>query len=132
MRVVIRFFFRTLRLILTPFVLLSEKLGGGKPLERSAEEQQKVDAACKQLALYQFKTCPFCVKVRKQMARLNLTIEKRDAQHNETHRAELEQGGGNVKVPCLRIKNEDGSEQWMYESGDINAWLKTRFGENSV
>lgn len=128
MRVVIRYFFRTLRLILTPFVLLSEKLGGGKPLQRSAEEQRKVDAACEQLALYQFKTCPFCVKVRKQIARLNLTIEKRDAQHNETNRADLEQGGGNIKVPCLRIKNEDGSEQWMYESGDINTWLEQRFG----
>ncbi len=128
MRVVIRYFFRTLRLILTPFVLLSEKLGGGKPLERSGEEQQKVNSACENLALYQFKTCPFCVKVRKQIARLNLNIEKRDAQHNATHRAELEQGGGNVKVPCLQIKNEDGSVQWMYESADINAWLEQRFG----
>ncbi|WP_372965418.1 glutaredoxin family protein [Marinobacter sp.] len=128
MRVVIRYFFRTLRLILTPFVLLSEKLGGGKPVERNSEEQQKVDAACEQLALYQFKTCPFCVKVRKQIARLNLNIELRDAQHNEAHRAELQQGGGAVKVPCLRIKNSDGSEQWMYESSDINAWLEKRFG----
>lgn len=67
MRVVIRFFFRTLRLILTPFVLLSEKLGGGKPVERNSEEQKHVDAACEQLALYQFKTCPFCVKVRKKI-----------------------------------------------------------------
>ncbi|WP_417544212.1 glutaredoxin family protein [Marinobacter sp.] len=129
MRVVIRYFFRTLRLILTPFVLLSEKLGGGKPLERSGEEQQKVNSACENLALYQFKTCPFCVKVRKQIARLNLNIEKRDAQHNATHRAELEQGGGNVKVPCLWIKNEDGSVQWMYESSHINAWLDQRFGK---
>ncbi|WP_309043306.1 glutaredoxin family protein [Marinobacter sediminicola] len=128
MRVVIRYFFRTLRLILTPFVLLSEKLGGGKPMERSPEDQKEVDAACENLALYQFKTCPFCVKVRKQIARLNLNIEKRDAQHNETHRTELEQGGGNIKVPCLRIQNEDGSEQWMYDSSDINTWLEQRFG----
>lgn len=128
MRVVIRYFFRTLRLILTPFVLLSEKLGGGKPVQRSTEAQQKVDAACENLALYQFKTCPFCVKVRKQIARLNLNIEKRDAQHNQTYRTDLEQGGGNIKVPCLRIRNADGSEQWLYESGDINTWLEERFG----
>lgn len=129
MRLVIRYFFRTLRLVLTPFVLLSEKIGVGKPLERGADEQKQVDAACENLALYQFKTCPFCIKVRKQMARLNLNIEKRDAQHNQTHRADLEQGGGNIKVPCLRIRNDDGSEQWMYESGDINAWLEQRFGK---
>lgn len=128
MRLIIRYFFRTLRLVLTPFVLLSEKLGGGKPLERSSEKQQEVDAACDSLALYQFKTCPFCVKVRKQIARLNLNIEKRDAQHNQNHRADLEQGGGTVKVPCLWISNEDGSDQWLYESSDINAWLEQRFG----
>lgn len=127
MRLVIRYFFRTLRLILTPFVLLSEKLGGGKPVQRRPVQQQEVDAACKSLALYQFKTCPFCVKVRKEIRRLNLDIELRDAQHDAGNRAELEAGGGSVKVPCLRIANADGGDQWLYESGDINAWLQQRF-----
>ena len=127
MRLVIRYFFRTLRLILTPFVLLSEKIGGGKPVQRSPQQQQEVDNACKDLALYQFKTCPFCVKVRKEIRRLNLDIELRDTQHDIQHRAQLEAGGGAVKVPCLRITNADGDDQWMYESDDINAWLKQRF-----
>ena len=131
MRLVIRYFFRTLRLVLTPFVLLSEKLGTGKPMQRSADEQQKVDAACESLALYQFKTCPFCTRVRKQIARLNLTIEKRDAQHDKTHREDLEQGAGKVKVPCLRIENSDGDEQWLFESGEINDWLEQRFGKTA-
>lgn len=129
MRLVIRYFFRTLRFILTPFVLLNEKLGVGKPVERSAGEQQRVDAACENLTLYQFKTCPFCIKVRKQIARLNLNIEKRDAQHDPTNRTELEKGGGKVKVPCLRITDENGGEQWMYESSEINEWLAQRFNK---
>jgi hypothetical protein len=27
----------------------------------------------------------------------------------------------------LRIAKADGSHQWLYESNDINAWLKQRF-----
>lgn len=127
MKMIIRYFFRTLRLILTPFVLLSENVGVGKQVQRSAQQQQEVDKTCDGLALYQFRTCPFCVKVRKEIKRLNLNIELRDTQYNDEHRAEILAGGGTVKVPCLRITTANGSDQWLYESNDINAWLKQRF-----
>jgi len=127
MKVIIRYFFRTLRLVLTPFMLLSEKLSTPESVNRSAEEQARVDEASKDLALYQFKACPFCIKVRKEIARLGLNIETRDAQHDPEHRAALEAGGGRVKVPCLKIRHEDGSEGWLYESGEIKAWLQERF-----
>jgi len=127
MKVIIRYFFRTLRLVLTPFMLLSEKLSTPESVNRSAEEQARVDEAIKDLALYQFKACPFCIKVRKEIARLGLNIETRDAQHDPEHRAALEAGGGRVKVPCLKIRHEDGSEGWLYESGEIKAWLQERF-----
>jgi len=126
MRIIIRYFFRTLRLILTPIVLLVEKLTTPKGQSRSDEAQQQVDEACKSLALYQFAACPFCVKVRKEIARLNLNIELRDAKNNEQHRQELLDGGGRVKVPCLRIEQGD-KVQWMYESDDINQYLQQRF-----
>lgn len=127
MRVVIRYFFRTLRLILTPFMLISEKLSTPESITRSAEEQARADEASKDLALYQFKACPFCIKVRKEIARLGLNIETRDAQHNPEHRAALEAGGGRIKVPCLKIQQDDGSERWLYESDEIKAWLQERF-----
>ncbi|SNB58196.1 Glutaredoxin [Marinobacter sp. es.042] len=127
MKVIIRYFFRTLRLVLTPFMLLSEKLSTPESVNRSAEEQARVDEASKDLALYQFKACPFCIKVRKEIARLGLNIETRDAQHDPEHRAALEAGGGRVKVPCLKIRHEDGSERWLYESDEIKAWLQERF-----
>ena len=127
MKVIIRYFFRTLRLVLTPFMLLSEKLSTPVSVNRSAEEQTRVDEASKDIALYQFKACPFCIKVRKEIARLGLNIETRDAQHDPEHRAALEAGGGRVKVPCLKIRHEDGSERWLYESGEIKAWLQERF-----
>jgi glutaredoxin len=127
MRVIIHYFFRTLRLILTPFMLLSEKLSTPESVPRSAEEQALADEASKDLALYQFSACPFCIKVRKEIARLGLNIETRDAQHDPQHRAALEAGGGQIKVPCLRIHQDDGSERWLYESSEIKTWLQERF-----
>ena len=127
MRVIIRYFFRTLRLVLTPFMLLSEKLCTPESVTRSADEQARADEASKNLALYQFKACPFCIKVRKEIARLGLNIETRDAQHDPEHRAALEAGGGQIKVRCLKIHQEDGSDRWLYESDENKAWLQERF-----
>lgn len=130
MRLVIRLFFRLIRLILTPFMLLAEWLTTPKAISRSEAEQTEVNNACKQLALYQFKACPFCIKVRKEMARLGLNIEKRDAQHNTHFRAELKNQGGSIKVPCLRIESGSGeshSVRWLYESNEIIQYLQQRF-----
>ncbi|WP_027967683.1 glutaredoxin family protein [Halomonas halocynthiae] len=128
MKIVFRYFFRGLRLVLAPVMIVSEKLSTPKPaVERSAEEQAKIDDACKALSLYQFRTCPFCIKVRKEMARLGLNIELRDTQKNPQHRQALMEGGGRVKVPCLRIDHDDRVE-WLYESSDINDWLNKQFG----
>ncbi|MDO8988021.1 MAG: glutathione S-transferase N-terminal domain-containing protein [Sideroxyarcus sp.] len=123
----IRMFFRTLRLVLMPFMLLWAKLATPKGIVRTAEAQQQIDLACDKLALYHFKTCPFCIKVRHEMARLSLPITLRDAQHDAAHRAELQQGGGKIQTPCLKIADGKGNVQWMYESGEIIKYLQQRF-----
>jgi glutaredoxin len=123
----IKMFFRTLRLILMPFMLLWAKLAMPKGIVRSAEAQRQVDQECAQLALYHFKTCPFCIKVRHEMARLSLPITLRDAQHDPEHREVLLQGGGKVQTPCLHITDAQGQVQWMYESNDIIKYLQQRF-----
>ncbi len=127
MRTLIRMFFRTLRLVLMPFMLLWAKLAMPKGVARSTEAQQQVALECSQMALYQFKTCPFCIKVRHEMGRLSLPITLRDAQHDAEHKEALLQGGGKVQTPCLRITGADGQVQWMYESGDIIQYLQQRF-----
>ena len=129
MRILIRTFFRGLRAVLGPVMLASEKFSTPKAIERNPEEQARVDQACRNLSLYQFRTCPFCIKVRKEIARLGLNIEVRDAQLDPDHRRELEAGGGLVKVPCLKILHDDGTTEWLYESEDINAWLHRRFSK---
>ena len=127
MKLVIKVFFRTLRILLIPFMLLWELLTTPKGVVRAAAAQQKVDQECRDLVLYQFKTCPFCIKVRREIKRLSLPIGLRDAQKNPQHRAELLQGGGTIKVPCLQIRGEQGNVQWMYESSVINQYLHQRF-----
>lgn len=127
MRTLIRLFFRTLRLALMPFMLLWAKLAMPKGIVRSIEAQQQVERESTQMALYHFRTCPFCIKVRHEMGRLSLPIELRDAQHDAGHREALLQGGGKVQTPCLRITGEDGQVQWLYESGDIIQYLRQRF-----
>ncbi|WP_088331869.1 glutaredoxin [Lacimicrobium sp. SS2-24] len=129
MRIIVRYFFRAVRLILTPFMLLSEKLTTPKAISRSSEAQKAAEQAAEKLALYQYRACPFCIKVRKQIARLGLPVEKRDALKNPIFRKELEQQGGKIKVPCLRIDQENGQYLWLYESDQINAWLTQRFGQ---
>ncbi|MDR9439764.1 MAG: glutaredoxin [Halomonas sp.] len=132
MKILIRTFFRGLRLVLAPVMLVSEKLSTPKAIERSPDEQARVDEACRNLALYQFRTCPFCIRVRKEVARLGLNIELRDAQLDPEHRRELAEGGGRVKVPCLRISHDDGADEWLYESDEINAWLHRHFGNTDA
>ncbi|MGB5854723.1 MAG: glutathione S-transferase N-terminal domain-containing protein [Oceanisphaera sp.] len=95
-------------------------------MQRSAEAQHAVDNACTELALYQLPRCPFCIKVRRNMHKLNLPIELRNVQPGSPYRDELEAGGGRVKSPCLRI-TEHGEVRWMYESNDIIAYLEQRF-----
>lgn len=100
------------------------------PVERSDEEQKKIEDELEDMALYQFKGCPFCVKVRRTVHKLNLPLEYRDAQNDQYHRTELKSGGGKIQVPCLRIDN--GSEtEWMYESDDIIEFLENKFGQDT-
>jgi glutaredoxin len=124
----IKLFFRTLRLILMPVMLLWAKLAMPKGIVRPTASQRQVNLACQRLALYHFKTCPFCIKVRHEMARLSLPIELRDAQYQPKHRAALAQGGGKIQTPCLKIQDKQGNVQWMYESTAIIQYLQQQFG----
>lgn len=128
MNVVARLFFRTLRAVLGPFLLLGNWLTRPRGIVRLPAEQQAVDARTRSLALYHFPTCPFCLKSRRTLRRLSLDIELRNARSDEVHRAALIAGGGKPQVPCLLITADDGRQTWLYESDAINAWLNREFG----
>ncbi len=117
---------KIVRLILGRIILLLNFLFSPRGVKRNTEQQAKVDEKAQSLSLYQFEACPFCVKVRRAMKRQSVNFELRDAKNNETHRAELEQGGGRIKVPCLRIEKQ-GEVEWLYESSDIVQYLEKEF-----
>ena len=127
MKLFFKFFFKTIRLIVGPIILFIDKITTPRGVKRPTEEQQKIDSEVNNLVLYQFKTCPFCIKVKRNNKRLSLNIETRDAQHNPIYREELLQGGGQIKVPCLKIIDEKGNDSWMYESNEIMQYLQGRF-----
>lgn len=127
MKLIMRYFFRLVRAILGPILLALEWITTPKGVVRSARAQQEVDARTRGLTLYQFRTCPFCIRTRRAIKRLSLDIETRDAQHDTASRAQLLEGGGKVKVPCLRICNDNDKVQWVYESRDIIRYLQENF-----
>lgn len=117
---------KALRIGLGQLVVFVDWISRPRKLKRSPEAQADVERATANLALYQFHACPFCVKVRRNLHRLNLPVQLRDAKNDAEHRQALEQQGGRIKVPCLRIE-ENGQSTWLYESKAIIAYLDQRF-----
>lgn len=95
--------------------------------QRSPEAQAQVDAAAASLALYQFHACPFCIKVRRVLHTLNVPVTLHDVNKSPAAEQVLIQKGGKRQVPCLHIKEDDGTERWLYESKAIIQYLETRF-----
>jgi glutaredoxin len=127
MKLFFKYFFRLLHLVIGPIILALDWLTSPRGLQRPAGEQQAIDQHTTKLVLYQFRMCPFCVKVRRTIKRLSLNIETRDALRDEPAREQLHAGGGNIKVPCLKIINDQGDETWLYESTHIVHYLQERF-----
>jgi len=116
-----------IRKILGLLILFFNWVFTPRGIKRDADIQATIDEQTGKLALYQYAACPFCVKVRRAMKRQSLNIETRDVKRCNTAREQLLAGGGDLKVPCLRIEDKDGSVNWMYESSDIINYLESNF-----
>ncbi len=123
---------RIIRQILGAIILLIDWIFTPRSIKREPELQAKIDEETRRLALYEFRSCPFCVKVRRALKRNTLSIDTRDVKRNDNYRDELLQGGGKIKVPCLRIEEQDGSVRWMYESRDIISYLESLVAKYSA
>jgi len=117
---------KALRLGLGQLIVLGDLATRPAKMKRTSEAQAAVDQAAGNLALYQFKACPFCVKIRRKLHTLNVPVALRDARNDATSRRELESQGGKIQVPCLRI-DENGQSTWLYESKAIAVYLEQRF-----
>ncbi len=118
---------KILRCGLGGLIVAVDKFTRPPQIQRSPEQQKKTDEQLNDLSLYQLYACPFCVKTRRVMFRLNLNIETKNVNPGSLYRDELMEGGGQIMVPCLRIKNET-EDKWMYESSDIIDYLEKKFG----
>jgi glutaredoxin len=125
------FIFKPIRWVLGQIIIFIDWLTRPKPAVYAPDKKAEIDAQTAKLALYQFKQCPFCVKTRRTVRRLGLDIETRDARNDPKWNQELISEGGKYQVPCLRIVNDDGSVEWLYESTDINQYLDKRFGTSA-
>lgn len=115
-----------IRTIIGKFILLADRASTPVSMQRSKDQQDIIDEQTRSLSIYQFHACPFCVKVRRELKRLNVNIELRDAKSNAEHKKTLIEQGGKHQVPCLRIEN-NSIVQWLYESDDIILYLRKKF-----
>ncbi len=122
-----KYLFFPIHLIVGSLIRLLDFLTTPSSIKRSEEAQQAIDDRCKNLTLYYYPSCPFCVRVKRQMKRLNLNIRKVDPRKDEIAMKNLKEQGGKLQVPCLQIANTEGSTVWMYESADISEYLTKEF-----
>lgn len=116
-----------IRFLLGRLILFFDWAFPPRGVKRDLTQQAQIDLQTNNLTLYQYAACPFCVKVRRAMKRQALKIDTRDVKRVLDAREELLAGGGLLKVPCLRIDNDAGQTQWLYESSDIINYLSERF-----
>ncbi len=122
MKLIIKLIRNLVGLIMSFFDVITR----GPKLKRPSEVQKEVDKQAESLTLYQFFACPFCIKTRRVIYKLNVPIQTRDASEGSPHRQVLLDGGGKIQTPCLRIENQ-GEVEWLYESSDIIKYLRQRF-----
>lgn len=106
-------------------ILLNALLPAKRQINRTAEEKVALRQKFKSASLYQFVGCPFCIKVRRALKRMDLELELRNCESGP-FREELLKFGGEIQVPCLRIQEESGSVRWMYESDAIISYLESQ------
>lgn len=118
-------FMTIIRFVLGKIILMLDAMFSPTPINRSPDLQAKYDQQAKSLQVYQLVACPFCVKVRREVKRLNLNIEYKNVEEPQ-NQSDLMAGGKQDQVPCLKI-NQNGSVQWLYESDDIIQYLRKQF-----
>lgn len=66
-----------MRLILCQLTLLLNWVFTPRSIKRDSGLQATIDSQTNSLALYQYRACPFCVKVRRAKKRQQLNIQTR-------------------------------------------------------
>ena len=78
------------------------------------------------LELYTLRGCPYCAKVKKKLAALDLDYEEHRVPIRHGKRETVKQISGQTGVPVL-VDHANGIEG-MYESEDIIQYLEEMYG----
>ena len=119
----IKYILKIVRNGLGLLIVFADRMSRPQKLIRSNQAQEMAQDSVNNLSLYQFYACPFCIKTRRAIHKLNVNIKTHDINKNPAHREQLQSEGGKVKVPCLRIE-EAGKVRWLYESDEIIRFLQ--------
>lgn len=76
------------------------------------------------LKLYTYEHCPYCEKVRRAFAEMEIDYDEIDAERGTNGSLQLLELGGKQQVPFL-VDEEEGI--FMYESDDIISYARARF-----
>ena len=96
-----------IRWILGSLILFLNWVFSPKSIVRNSVLQKEIDQQFSGFTLFHYPACPFCVKVRRVMKKYNLSLKLVDPRNCETGMQDLIKGGGKLKVPCLRIQNNN-------------------------
>lgn len=97
-----------------------------KPLEWSQEQRSLIDRESRRMQLYFCRRCPSSVQVRRSCDRFGLHMVEKDVGRVNSYRNELINGGGQSRVPCLRL-DLDNKTTWLYGHRSIVEYLETRY-----
>lgn len=97
-----------------------------KPVERSLSEQLQLNRESRRMQLYFCRTCPSSIAVKRYCEKIGLRVVEKDVVRVSAYRNELVCGGGEPKVPCLKIDDDQGG-RWLYSPEAIMAYLNQRF-----
>ena len=92
-----------IRFILGRIILFLDWLTSPRPNKISRTELDAIHNKVKNMTIYEFRACPFCVRVRRFMKKNNIIINTKDARRSKVFAQELIDGGGKLQVPCLKI-----------------------------
>ncbi|ASP40518.1 hypothetical protein CHH28_18400 [Bacterioplanes sanyensis] len=97
-----------------------------RPVSRDQREQSRLNRESRRMQLYFCRSCPSSISVKRHCAKLGLRVVEKDVDRVNSFRNELVRGGGQPRVPCLRIA--DGQkEHWLYSPDKILKYLDSHF-----
>lgn len=97
-----------------------------RPLARSGMEKDSLERESRKMQLYFCHDCPSSLMIQRYCQRLGLRVVKKNVAQVIRYRNELINGGGQSRVPCLRVE-EEGNVYWLYSREKIKRFLAQRF-----